>query len=103
MTRSCLVVQGRADLVAAAGARLTAPGVGLDAGAVPADTLRLMFQGALRLPRQKRTCDRAYLQQQPCWISTAAARWHSSPSGHLIHRDLDEVLMLLPGFSSVNA
>jgi len=44
-------IAGRADLVAAAGARLTAPGVGLDAGAVPGDTLRLMFQGArARLP-----------------------------------------------------
>ncbi len=40
-------VAGRADLVAAAGARLTAPGVGLDAGAVTAELLRLMFQGAL--------------------------------------------------------
>ena len=39
-------IAGRAELVAAAGARLTAPGVGLDAGAVPGDTLRLMFQGA---------------------------------------------------------
>ena len=39
-------IVGRADLVEAAGARLTAPGVGLDAGAVPGETLRLMFQGA---------------------------------------------------------
>lgn len=38
-------IAGRADLIAAAGARLTAPGVGLDAGAVPSETLRLMFQG----------------------------------------------------------
>ena len=39
-------VAGRADLVAAAAARLTAPGVGLDAGCVEASTLRLQFQGA---------------------------------------------------------
>ena len=39
-------VAGRADLVAAAAARLTAPGVGTDAGCVSGSTLRLMFQGA---------------------------------------------------------
>lgn len=38
-------IAGRADLVAAAAARLTAPGVGLDAGGVPGSTLRLMAQG----------------------------------------------------------
>lgn len=38
-------VAGKADLVAAAQARLTAPGVGLDAGGVPGDTVRLMMQG----------------------------------------------------------
>ena len=43
-------IAGRADLVAAAAARLTAPGVGLDAGCVPGDTLRLMAQGAQVLP-----------------------------------------------------
>ena len=31
--------------MAAAAARLTAPGVGMDAGCVPGTTLRLMFQG----------------------------------------------------------
>lgn len=36
---------GRADLVAASAARLTAPGVGIDAGAVSGETLRVMFQG----------------------------------------------------------
>ena len=40
-------VAGRAGLVAAAQARLTAPGVGIDAGSVSGDTLRLMMQGAL--------------------------------------------------------
>lgn len=40
-------VAGRADLVAAAAARLTAPGVGVDAGCVPGETLRLMFQGGV--------------------------------------------------------
>lgn len=40
-------VAGRSELVAAAQARLTAPGVGLDAGCVPGDTLRLMMQGSL--------------------------------------------------------
>lgn len=38
-------VAGRADLVERAVARLTAPGVGMDAGCVPGETLRLMFQG----------------------------------------------------------
>lgn len=38
-------VAGRADLVAAVQARLTAPGVGLDAGAVSGEALRLMTQG----------------------------------------------------------
>lgn len=38
-------VAGKAHLVAAAQARLTAPGVGLDAGSVSGDTLRLMMQG----------------------------------------------------------
>ena len=38
-------VGGRPDLVAAAAARLTAPGIGLDAGAIEGSTLRLMFQG----------------------------------------------------------
>ncbi len=38
-------VAGRADLVAAVGARLTAPGVGLDAGGVSGSTQRLLFQG----------------------------------------------------------
>lgn len=40
-------VAGRAELVAAAAARLTAPGVGIDAGCVSGTTLRLMFQGAM--------------------------------------------------------
>lgn len=38
-------VAGRADLVERAVARLSAPGVGMDAGCVPGETLRLMFQG----------------------------------------------------------
>ena len=39
-------VGGRPDLVAAAAARLTAPGIGLDAGAVDGTTLRLLFQSS---------------------------------------------------------
>ncbi len=38
-------VAGRAELVERAVARLSAPGVGMDAGCVPGETLRLMFQG----------------------------------------------------------
>lgn len=38
-------IAGRTDLVAAAAARLTAPGVGVDAGSVSGETLRLMAQG----------------------------------------------------------
>ncbi|KAK9830077.1 hypothetical protein WJX72_009629 [[Myrmecia] bisecta] len=44
-------VAGRADLVAAVQARLTAPGVGMDAGCVPGETLRLMFQGLFLAPQ----------------------------------------------------
>ena len=40
-------VAGKAHLVKAAQARLTAPGVGMDAGCVPGDTVRLMMQGLL--------------------------------------------------------
>ena len=47
-------VAGRADLVAAAAARLTAPGVGLDAGGISGSTLRLMAQGYA--PPGKQTC-----------------------------------------------
>ena len=38
-------VAGRRELVEATGARLTAPGIGLDAGCVDGQTQRLMFQG----------------------------------------------------------
>uniref|UniRef100_A0A383VT04 Uncharacterized protein n=1 Tax=Tetradesmus obliquus TaxID=3088 RepID=A0A383VT04_TETOB len=38
-------VAGRADLVAAVGARLAAPGIGTDAGGVPGTTMRILFQG----------------------------------------------------------
>ena len=41
-------VAGRANLVERALARLTAPGIGSDAGCVPGETLRLMFQGERR-------------------------------------------------------
>lgn len=44
-------IAGRAHLVAAAAARLTAPGVGIDAGCVPGETLRLMFQGVNHVSR----------------------------------------------------
>ncbi|GAB4815805.1 hypothetical protein N2152v2_002851 [Parachlorella kessleri] len=44
-------VAGRADLVERAVARLSAPGVGMDAGCVPGETLRLMFQGLFLAPQ----------------------------------------------------
>ncbi|KAL4857014.1 hypothetical protein ACK3TF_002702 [Chlorella vulgaris] len=44
-------VAGRADLVERALARLTAPGIGTDAGCVPGETLRLMFQGLWLAPQ----------------------------------------------------
>lgn len=47
-------IAGRADLVAAAAARLTAPGVGMDAGGVSGSTLRLMAQGAT--PKTSHLC-----------------------------------------------
>lgn len=40
-------IAGNKHLVAQAGARLTAPGIGLDSGAVPGETTRLMFQGPI--------------------------------------------------------
>lgn len=43
-------VAGRPDLVAAAAARLTAPGVGSDAGAVDGATMRLLLQGLWLAP-----------------------------------------------------
>lgn len=44
-------VAGRANLVERALARLTAPGIGSDAGCVPGETLRLMFQGLWLAPQ----------------------------------------------------
>lgn len=44
-------VAGRSDLVDRAVARLSAPGVGSDAGCVPGETLRLMFQGLFLAPQ----------------------------------------------------
>ncbi|GFR52410.1 hypothetical protein Agub_g14981, partial [Astrephomene gubernaculifera] len=44
-------VAGRADLISRVGARLYAPGVGCDAGAVGGSTLRLMFQGLFLAPQ----------------------------------------------------
>ena len=43
-------VAGRRDLVERAVARMSAPGVGMDAGSVPGETLRLMFQGLSMCP-----------------------------------------------------
>lgn len=43
-------VAGRADLVAAAAARLTAPGVGADSGAMDGASLRLLLQGLWLAP-----------------------------------------------------
>ena len=67
-------IAGRADLVAAAGARMNAPGVGLDAGAVPGETLRLMFQGANILSpkrgRISRPWTEALINASPCPVLT---------------------------------
>lgn len=38
-------VAGKSSLVECAGSRLSAPGVGIDAGCVPGESLRLMMQG----------------------------------------------------------
>lgn len=38
-------VAGRADLIGAVAARLAAPGIGIDAGGVSGETLRVLFQG----------------------------------------------------------
>ena len=43
-------VAGRADLVRAAAGRLSAPGIGQEAGAVPGDTNRLLMQGLFLAP-----------------------------------------------------
>lgn len=44
-------VAGREDLIERVAARLAAPGIGRDAGGVPGDTLRLMFQGLWLAPQ----------------------------------------------------
>lgn len=44
-------VAGRSDLVQRAINRLSAPGIGMDAGCVTGDTLRLMFQGLFLAPQ----------------------------------------------------
>jgi cystathionine beta-lyase family protein involved in aluminum resistance len=44
-------VAGKTELVERALARLSAPGVGSDAGCVPGETLRLMFQGLFLAPQ----------------------------------------------------
>ena len=43
-------VAGKSELVEMAVARMSAPGVGMDAGCVPGETLRLMFQGLYMAP-----------------------------------------------------
>ena len=43
-------VVGRRDLVERAVARMSAPGVGIDSGSVPGESLRLMFQGLYMCP-----------------------------------------------------
>jgi cystathionine beta-lyase family protein involved in aluminum resistance len=70
-------VAGRADLVAAAAARLTAPGVGLDAGCVSGDTLRLMAQGLLPLCRAV-PCRAVPCRAVPCQ-GRCILRHHISP------------------------
>ena len=44
-------IAGRRDLVESALSRMSAPGVGSDAGSVPGETLRLMFQGLFMAPQ----------------------------------------------------
>lgn len=44
-------IAGKQHLVERALARMTAPGVGTDAGCVPGETLRLMFQGLFLAPQ----------------------------------------------------
>lgn len=57
-------IAGRADLVAAAAARLTAPGVGTDAGGVSGSTLRLMAQGAT--PKTSHLCFHVFVNPVLC-------------------------------------
>lgn len=44
-------VAGRKKLVAAAAARLSAPGLGMDCGSTPGDVMRLLFQGLSLAPQ----------------------------------------------------
>ena len=50
-------VAGRADLIERVAARLYAPGIGIDAGAVSGDTLRIFYQvgGWARCPTEPQT------------------------------------------------
>ena len=63
-------VAGRADLVAAVQARLTAPGVGLDAGAVSGEALRLMTQG----------------KEGPVGPAQVARDWHVPSNQQIVER-----------------
>ena len=60
-------VAGRRDLVEAALARMSAPGVGADAGCVPGETLRLLFQGLRRAAPRRAVlcCDTAAVARRP--------------------------------------
>ncbi|KAJ7543064.1 hypothetical protein O6H91_09G023700 [Diphasiastrum complanatum] len=44
-------IAGKTELVAAAAARLSAPGIGLESGSVSADVMRLLFQGLFLSPQ----------------------------------------------------
>ena len=44
-------VAGKKDLVAAAAARLSAPGLGVEFGSVPRHVMRAMFQGLFLAPQ----------------------------------------------------
>ena len=78
-------VAGKASLVAAAQARLTAPGVGIDAGSVPGETVRLMMQGT------------SAILAHAWWngLSLACAREVCSLEGHCALRCKVELLSLL--------
>lgn len=68
-------VAGRADLVERALARLTAPGIGTDAGCVPGETLRLMFQGDVGL--QQPAGRQHWLWPDNLHVACRMQRWHA--------------------------
>jgi cystathionine beta-lyase family protein involved in aluminum resistance len=91
-------VAGMADLVECACARLSAPGLSLDAGSVPGDTQRLLFQGMPHLPASARSRLLLFVSRPP-----RTGPWANRAFGHGLHDCLcllQEATQPVPGIDS---